>query len=78
MRRYDSVDIFLEARRTRQQGDVLILDNGGRLFVREPLRFIAQEEIRQLLRQSGLEEAGSSITNIKTHGRVYEGVFLAG
>ncbi len=77
MRRYGSVDIFLEARGTRQQGDVLVIDYGDRLFVREPLRFTSKEEIRQFMRQSGLEEAGSSIMDVKAQGRVYEGVFCA-
>jgi SAM-dependent methyltransferase len=54
----------------------LKLKRDGRLFLREPLRFISQDEIRLLMRQSGLEEVGSSMTNIKTQGNVYEGVYV--
>ena len=31
VRHYGSVDIFLEAMRTAEQGDILVIDNGGRL-----------------------------------------------
>lgn len=40
------------------------LKRDGRLFIREPMRFISPDEIRPLMRQNGLEEAASSITNI--------------
>jgi ubiquinone/menaquinone biosynthesis C-methylase UbiE len=53
----------------------LKLKRDGRLFIREPLRFIAPEEIRLLMRQSGLAEVGASIMNVRTQGNVYEGVF---
>ena len=52
------------------------LERNGRLFVREPLRIIAPDEIRHVMRQSGLEEIASSITNVKTQGNMYEGVFV--
>jgi ubiquinone/menaquinone biosynthesis C-methylase UbiE len=52
------------------------LKRDGRLFVREPLRFIAPDEILRLMRQSGLAESAFGVTNIKTQGEVCEGVFV--
>ncbi len=51
------------------------LKDNGKLFIREPLRFISQDEIRKLMRQNGLEEVKSQVTEIKTQGAVYEGAF---
>lgn len=47
----------------------------GALFIREPLRFIAPDEVRALLEDNGLREASTATTAIPTQGRVYEGVF---
>ena len=52
-----------------------ILVDGGKVFVREPLRFITQDEVRQLMQQNGLAETSSRLTEIWTQGTVYEGVF---
>lgn len=51
------------------------LKHTGKVFIREPMRFISCEEIRKLMRQNGLEEVESQVTEIKTQGNVYEGVF---
>ncbi len=51
------------------------LKDDGTLFIRESMRFISQDEIHKLLRQNGLEEIESQITEIKTQGNVYEGIF---
>jgi SAM-dependent methyltransferase len=48
---------------------------GGKIFIREPLRFISQQEIRRLMDACGLEEAWSGEISIKTQGRVFEGVY---
>ncbi len=52
------------------------LKRGGKVFVREPMRLIAPDAIRRLMRQSGLEESTFRMTNIKMQGDVYEGVFV--
>lgn len=52
-----------------------LLVDGGKVFVREPLRFISQEEIHRLMQQNGLAEMNSRLTEIWTQGTVYEGVF---
>lgn len=54
---------------------VLKLKEDGTLFIREPMRFISQDEISQLMRQNGLEEIESQVGEIKSQGHVYEGVF---
>jgi ubiquinone/menaquinone biosynthesis C-methylase UbiE len=48
---------------------------GGRLFVREPLRFIAQEELAGLMRGAGLAQVSAASANVFTQGLVYEGIF---
>ncbi len=48
---------------------------GGRLFVREPLRFIALEELAGLMRGAGLTQVSAASANVFTQGLVYEGVF---
>ncbi len=47
----------------------------GNLFIREPMRFISQDEIRHIMRQNGLKEIRSQVVEIKTQGPVYMGVF---
>jgi ubiquinone/menaquinone biosynthesis C-methylase UbiE len=47
----------------------------GKIFIREPLRFITQQEIRKLMDACGLEEISSGEMSIKTQGRVFEGVY---
>jgi hypothetical protein len=51
------------------------LAEGGKLFIREPLRFIGEDEILQLAAQNGLREVSSSAAGIPTQGFVYAGVF---
>ena len=46
------------------------LVDGGKLFVREPLRFISEEEILQLMEQNGLREESSTTSEIMTQGFV--------
>ena len=48
---------------------------GGKLFVREPLRDITPEEIRNLALGEGLEEISAAVGEIKTQGPVFEGVY---
>jgi ubiquinone/menaquinone biosynthesis C-methylase UbiE len=48
---------------------------GGKLFIREPLRFISQEEIRKLMRQNGLVETSAKVYEVKTQGNVFDGVY---
>lgn len=50
----------------------------GQVFIREPLRFISQQEIRQLLRRNCLAEVRSTITQVPTQGIAYEGVWQKG
>lgn len=47
----------------------------GKIFIREPLRFITQQEIRKLMGACGLEEIWNGEFSIKTQGRVFEGVY---
>ncbi|HEU5011019.1 MAG TPA: class I SAM-dependent methyltransferase [Roseiflexaceae bacterium] len=54
---------------------VHILVDGGRLFIREPLRFIKPTKIRWLMAQNSLFETDSNIAVVATQGEVYEGVF---
>jgi ubiquinone/menaquinone biosynthesis C-methylase UbiE len=48
---------------------------GGRLFVREPLRFIEVERLRYMLSQLGWQEQQCATEEVFTQGRVYEGVW---
>jgi ubiquinone/menaquinone biosynthesis C-methylase UbiE len=49
---------------------------GGRLYVREPLNVIAQDEIRRLMQQSGLTELRASVGNVPLMGTTYESIFV--
>ena len=49
---------------------------GGRLYVREPLNVIAQDEIRRLMQQNGLSEVRASVGNVPLMGATYEGIFV--
>jgi len=54
------------------------LKNGGRLYIREPIRAThgtPVDEIRRLLSATGLCERKSRMTQSLTVGQVYEGVF---
>lgn len=51
------------------------LKEDGTLFIREPMRFILKDDICQLMRQNGLEELESQVSEIKSQGHVYEGIF---
>lgn len=48
---------------------------GGRLFIREPLNVIDQDEIRRLMKQNGLSEIGSSLSQAPLMGPTFEGFF---
>jgi ubiquinone/menaquinone biosynthesis C-methylase UbiE len=48
---------------------------GGQMYIREPLRFLSQEEICRVTQASGLTEMHWSVTNVRTQGQVYEGIF---
>jgi ubiquinone/menaquinone biosynthesis C-methylase UbiE len=48
---------------------------GAKLFIREPLRFIPMDELRQTLQASGLTETSWLVKEIKTQGPVYEGIY---
>jgi len=54
-----------------------LLSDGGRLAIREPLNFISQDEIRGLMAASGLIERAGRHTDVKTQGKVYEGIYAA-
>jgi SAM-dependent methyltransferase len=47
----------------------------GKIYIREPLRFITQQEIRKLMDACGLEEVWSGEISITTQGRVFEGEY---
>jgi ubiquinone/menaquinone biosynthesis C-methylase UbiE len=49
---------------------------GGRLYVREPLNVIAQDEIRRLMQQNGLAEVQADVGNVPLMGATYEGIFV--
>lgn len=51
---------------------------GGKLYVREPINVIAEDEIRHLMLQNGLSEVGSSSGELPLMGRTYEGIFEKG
>jgi ubiquinone/menaquinone biosynthesis C-methylase UbiE len=51
---------------------------GGRLYVREPLNVIAQDEIRRLMQQNSLAEVRASVGNVPLMGATYEGIFVKG
>jgi len=51
------------------------LSAGGRLFIREPLRPLPQQEILRLMQQNALSELGSSLSQVPLMGPTYEGVF---
>lgn len=48
---------------------------GGRLFIREPLNVIAQDEICSLMEQSGLGKIDSSLSRAPLMGPIFEGLF---
>ncbi|NTU86069.1 MAG: class I SAM-dependent methyltransferase [Chloroflexales bacterium] len=52
-----------------------VLASAGRIFIREPLRFIARDEIDRLMSQIGLVARTAAVTTIPTQGAVYEAVY---
>lgn len=48
---------------------------GGRVYIREPLRYIGREEIEGLMREAGLAQVDATTYSIPTQGEVYEGAF---
>ena len=62
--------------RTAVAGELArVLARGGKVYVREPVRRLSQDEVRRLLRQHGLREVSTHLTRIRSQGTVYEGVF---
>ena len=49
---------------------------GGKLYIREPLNVIAQDEICRLMQQSGLTESWANVGNVPLMGPTYEGIFV--
>lgn len=45
------------------------------ILLGEPLRFISEQEIRQLGRECGLVETSSAVREVKTQEQTFEGVF---
>jgi SAM-dependent methyltransferase len=68
-------DIPIGDRMRVMQHLALTLKPEGKIFIREPLRFITQQEIRKLMDACGLEEVWSGEMSIKTQGRVFEGAY---
>ena len=48
---------------------------GGKFFVREPLNVISEDEIRHTMRQNGLVEVGSSVSQVPLMGPTFEATF---
>lgn len=49
---------------------------GGRLFVREPLRFIEAERLRNMLCHLGWQEQQSDVEEVFSQGKAYEGIWV--
>ncbi len=47
----------------------------GKVFLREPLRFICEQEIHQLSRECGLVKTSCTVRKVKTQGQAFEGVY---
>jgi hypothetical protein len=45
------------------------------VYLREPLRFISQVELQQLMGQAGLRQISAQVVKIKTQGQVFEAVY---
>jgi ubiquinone/menaquinone biosynthesis C-methylase UbiE len=52
------------------------LEVGGRLYVREPLNAIAQDEIGRLMQQNSLAEVRAGVGNVPLMEATYEGIFV--
>ena len=52
-----------------------VLTPEGRVFIREPMRFIAPSEVQELWQAAGLTETGRHTEHIPTQGEVYAGVY---
>lgn len=52
------------------------LVNGGKLYIREPLNVIAQDEIHRLMQQYGLVERRARVGKLPLIGKTYEGIFV--
>jgi ubiquinone/menaquinone biosynthesis C-methylase UbiE len=68
-------DIPLEQRNGVMKHLIDKLKPGGKVFIREPLRFISQEEIRSIMQRYGLVESSGSVAEIKSQGMVFEGIY---
>jgi len=68
-------DIPAGERPSTVQALVRTLAPGGKVYVREPLRFISGEEVRTLLGAAGLHELSARTVQVKTQGSVYEAVY---
>jgi len=49
---------------------------GGKLFIREPLNVISQDEVRRLMQQNGLKQLGANVSKVPLMGPTYEGIFV--
>ena len=52
-----------------------VLSPAGRLLLREPLRFIGQDEIRDLMARSGLVESSSRVEKVPSQGLASESLY---
>ena len=52
-----------------------ILVPGGRVFIREPLRFISQAQVQAVMQAAGLTPVSETSGEVPTQGPVYAGVF---
>lgn len=49
---------------------------GGKLYIREPLNVISQDEIQRLMQQYGLAERRAKVGKLPLIGKTYEGIFV--
>lgn len=68
-------DILPDERAAVMQAALATLVPGGKLFIREPLRFISEAELRRLVDTNGMIEVSAKSSEIKTQGTVFEGVY---
>jgi ubiquinone/menaquinone biosynthesis C-methylase UbiE len=55
-----------------------LLTSGGKLFIREPLGAIGQDEVRGLMQQAGLDEVQANYSRLPLVGKTYHGLFVKG
>ncbi len=52
------------------------LKAGGKIFIREPVSLISRREIRKLMADAGMEEAGSADGRVPTMGPTFEATYV--